>query len=75
MSIKNVFTYNTKDSSVSYTGNGFGDSTYDEATCSCSNALKEVQYTLYYNRQADGNYAINTIVANVVLYDILSFPT
>ena len=32
------------------------------------NALKEIAYTMYYSRDADGNYVSKVLAADVMLY-------
>jgi Protein of unknown function (DUF1619) len=71
ITIKSVQVFQTATQTLQSTGNSVPASSFDG--CTCSNALKQVSYTVSYSRQPDSSYQIDTIQADVVLYDNLAF--
>ena len=68
--MNNVYSYNAATSTLSQVG--LAASIYNPSTCTCQNALKEVQYTVYYSMNSNGLYTISSILADVVLYSQIS---
>jgi len=51
--------------------NNLEESVYDQANCTCSNALIGAHYTLYYTPQADGTFSTNVMEVDLVILDTL----
>lgn len=52
--------------------NSVPTSTYNAATCSCSNALKEADYTLSYTPQGDGSFTADSLTVSIAVYDSIA---
>lgn len=68
MVVNNVYTYNPQTQSLTVSQSGIQSSVYSALPCSCQNALKEVQYTVYYTMGGNGLYKVSSILADVVVY-------
>eukprot|EP00347_Sterkiella_histriomuscorum_P008496 403344876 len=49
--------------------------TYDAVTCSCNGAIKEAHYTLFYTPQADGNFLVEDLQVDLILYSSLTLAS
>lgn len=70
--VNTVYSYASSTGAYSTITTGLPASVYNALTCSCTNALKEVDYTLYYTPQGDGSFTADSITVNAAFYDSLT---
>ena len=73
INIRNFYVYAMATGSLSSPTNTLQASSFDPLTCSCANFVRSVDYTLYYTPQLDSSYTIDNILADVVVYDNVTF--